>query len=115
MQDPYFAHLSTIPKGRKAHAKPSKKSMDKELLIASAAAEAEELPADFGVHVVFDINSLMATVGALQLAMRHPKFNKSPSHKTIRRAVDTMIAGIPGEMSALRELARLGDNPKYDC
>lgn len=91
--------------------------MNKEMLLAAVNHEQEELKLlnpDWEVPVHFDMTSLIAIVGALQLAMRHPQFKKRPSAAVIRKIISTLITGIPEEMPATRELARLGDNPKLD-
>ena len=89
--------------------------MHQEQLLAAASAEAEDLPKDWELPVHWDLTCLMSVIGTLQLAMRHPQFKKRPTAKLTRQIIDQLISGIPENMPATRELARLGDNPKYDC
>jgi hypothetical protein len=88
--------------------------MNKEMLLAAVNHEQESLPKDWRLQVMLDMVSLLTLIGALQIAMRHPQFKKTTSHAMIRRIIDTLISGIPEDMPATRELARLGDKPKFD-
>jgi len=88
--------------------------MEKEQLLAAVNSEQKGLPKDWLLPVHWDMTCLISVIGALQLAMRHPHFKKRPTHAMIRQIVDQLISGIPENMPATRELARLGDNPKYD-
>lgn len=91
--------------------------MTKETLLAAVSREQEELKSineDWELPISFDMTALLSTIGALQLATRHPKFKDRPTHAVIRHVIDSMISGIPADMPATRELARLGDNPKFD-
>lgn len=91
--------------------------MTKEMLLAAVVREQEELKdlnKDWELQIDFDMTALLSTIGALQLAMRHPKFKDRPTHAVICHVIDAMISGIPADMPATRELARLGDNPKFD-
>ena len=74
----------------------------------------ENLPPDWEVPILLDMASLFVVIGAMQLALRHPQFRQTPSAKAARRIIDTLISGIPDNCPASKELARLGDNPKYD-
>lgn len=88
--------------------------MDAKELINAAAAETKRLPDDWGVTAHFDIATLTYTIGALQLALRHPKFGKERGAMVVRHVIAHLIAGVPEDMPATRELLRLGGNPKYD-
>lgn len=88
--------------------------MDKEFILATATAEQEQLPDDWILPVHLDMFSLMTVIGTLQLAMRHPEFRKRPTAAAVRQIIDQLIAGIPEQCPATRELVRLGDNPDYD-
>lgn len=88
--------------------------MNKQELLKAVAAEVERLPKDWSVDVSYDVHMLMSVIAALQLAMRHPKLKTTPTFHVIKHVVSHLMAGIPEDMPALREMARLGDNPKYD-
>lgn len=87
--------------------------MDEKALITAATAEAKRLHKDWSVNVNYDLATLITLIGTLQLAMRHPQFRKKPSF-AVRNAVAHLMAAIPEDMPATRELVRLGDNPQYD-
>ncbi len=86
----------------------------KQALFSAVTADRERLPKDWNVEVSFDIDCLLAIVAAMQLSLRHPQFKHKPSAHIIRHAIAHLIAGIPEDMTGLRELARLGNDPKYD-
>jgi hypothetical protein len=89
--------------------------MNKQQLIATVAEEQREnLPPDWELPVHLDMTSLFVVIGGLQLALRHPEFRKTPSAKLVRKIIDLLISGIPDNCPTSKELARLGDNPKYD-
>lgn len=88
--------------------------MNSKALIEAATAESRRLHKDWAVDVSYDLSCLMAVIGALQLSLRHPEFRKKPSAHIVRHIIAHLMAGIPEDMPATRELARLGDNPQYD-
>ena len=89
--------------------------MTKEMLLAAVAHEQDGLAKDWELPVHWDMTCLITVIGALQLAMRHPGFRKTPSSKNVRAIIDQLISGIPEDCPATRELAKLGDNQKIDA
>ncbi len=88
---------------------------EQQLIDTVAKEQRENLPPDWELPVHLDVTSLFVVIGTLQLALRHPEFRKTPSAKAARRIIDTLISGIPDNCPASKELARLGDNPKFDA
>jgi hypothetical protein len=83
-------------------------------LINRCAIEAEDLD-DFTVPLHLDLNSALALVGNLQLALRHPD-NTGSAAAVARQIIDGLIARMTASgLEANAELARLGDNPDYDA
>jgi hypothetical protein len=90
--------------------------MNKQTIIDTAAKEMREnLPPGWELPIRLDMTNLFVVIGTLQLAMRHPQFRKTPSAKAVREIIDRLIGGIPENCPASKELARLGDNPKFDA
>ncbi len=88
----------------------------KEQLIATVTKEQKEnLPPDWEVPVILDMTHLFVVIGTLQLALRHPQFRRTPSAKSVRQIIDQLISAIPDNCPASKELARLGDNPRFDA
>lgn len=72
----------------------------------------DELSEHRPVHLELDPLVLLALIGNLQLALRHPG-NRGDSAQLVRNLVDQAIDTL--EVSAdAKELLRRGDNPAYD-
>lgn len=85
----------------------------KAVLLAEGRKELERWgarPVEFKV----DIGMAMQVVEALQLALRHPGFSKRHSATAVRTFVLEFRNSLPPEYKALRELVRLGNDPRMD-
>jgi len=83
-------------------------------LIAKALAELERLKAEHGfVRLDLEPGVLLAVLGALQLAMRHPDFKQRPSYVTVAKVIED-IHGHLGRYPALMDLLRRGGIEEYD-
>lgn len=85
-------------------------------LLNEVKDEAERLGTShpWQVTLQLDEHSCLSLVGALQLALRHPKFQTRPTSKWIRGLVDDLIAKIPNERQKLKKIAELGFNQNFD-
>lgn len=61
-----------------------------------------------------DWELVVAVVGHLQLALRHPA-NTGPSPEAVREFLDAFLAKIESLDPTLAAIMALGDEPEYDC
>lgn len=89
--------------------------MDTKRIMAEAQKEMNRLDAvGWSRQLDFDCTTLMSTIAALQLALRHPSFTKRPSANLIRQVVDKMIEGFPEDCPNTIQLAKLGFHKRFD-
>jgi hypothetical protein len=68
----------------------------------------------FIIPMELDLDSALAIIGNMQVALRHP-LNNGTAAETARSAVDGMIGRmLEAGLTAHAELARLGDDPSWD-
>ncbi len=87
---------------------------EKQELLERVTAESQTLHDEsWKMTMTLDIDCLMALIASLQLALRHPK-NTGPTSQTVKGIIEKLIDELPVDCLALRELARMGFNPKHD-
>src|SRR5271169_4810799 len=64
--------------------------------------------------VDFNEASLIALVGTLQLALRHPKFAQGPTAAWVRQFAHDLIKSIPEDRPYLKKVAEMGFNTSFD-
>ena len=96
-------------------ATPISLSEQQEILLRRAAAEMKAANAhQYQIPVHLDLASAMCLIGAVQLALRHPK-NVGPSATAVRKMTDELIERIREDgFEANAEIARLGYDPAHD-
>ncbi|HZT29696.1 MAG TPA: hypothetical protein VFA33_07435 [Bryobacteraceae bacterium] len=86
-----------------------------ERLLARVAAEQDAAPDDLIFPVHLDLAAVLALVGNLQLALRHPR-NCGPTADTARAFIAGMIAKLQEHgFAAHAELLDLGNHPELDA
>lgn len=81
----------------------------------AAAEEEMKRWGDRPLRLDIDITTCLGMIGALQLALRHPGFQKRPSADVVRKLVFAFIRQIPPDYPALKKLMELGFHQRFDC
>lgn len=77
-------------------------------------AMAREARPDYLLPVYMDLTNILAVVGNLQLALRHPS-NTGPSSELVRKTLDLIISRVEEDGFPVHaEAMRLGANPEHD-
>lgn len=91
---------------------PLSEEQERELL-DRVTAEAVARP-EFILPLHLDLHTAMCLVGALQLALRHPR-NIGPASQIVRNIADSIIDRLAVDgLQATAEMLRLGDRAEYD-